>query len=119
MESTLLLIHGDREEDVQFRTVLKRTTPGLDLSIACNPDQVRVFPPPKLILLDLDLCEPSAFEMLKWLRSGQPYERIPVIVMSSSQETNHVNRALELGATSCLLKPADSDLDGVARGIGM
>jgi DNA-binding response OmpR family regulator len=119
MDSTLLLIHGDRDEDVQFRSALRGADPDLRLHIARHPREVDLYPVPKLILLDLDLCQPPALEMLEWLRSGRLYDRVPVIVLSSSGETDQVTRAFELGALSCVLKPASSGLlDGVAKGIG-
>jgi DNA-binding response OmpR family regulator len=120
MDSPLLLIHGDREEDLQFRSALRGAVPHLRLHIARHPREIDLYPVPKLILLDLDLCHPPALEMLEWLRSGRLYDRVPLIVLSSSRETNHVTRALELGALSCVLKPANPALlDGVAKGIGM
>jgi DNA-binding response OmpR family regulator len=120
MDSTLLLIHGDRDEDVQFRRALRGADPDLRLHIARHPREVDLYPVPKLILLDLDLFQPPALEMLAWLRSRPLYDRIPLIVLSTSRETNQVTRALELGAISCVLKPANSTLlDGVAKGIGM
>src|SRR5579871_1630250 len=114
MDSPLMLIHGDGEEDIQFRIVLRGASPGLGLLIARNPDEVKVHPIPKLILLDLNLSQPPALEILHWLRSGQPYRQIPLIVLSSPQETSRVDRALELGATSCVLKPVNGEFDGVA-----
>ncbi len=119
MDPSLLLIHDDREEDVQLRTALRYAVPRLDIWVARHLDDVRTFPPPKLILLDLDLPQPGALDVLQWLRSGEPYERIPVIVLTSPQGASQVDRALELGANSCLLKPEKGEvLDGVARGIG-
>jgi DNA-binding response OmpR family regulator len=120
MDSTLLLIHGDRDEDVQLRAALRGANPGLHVHIARHPRDIDFYPAPQLILLDLDLCQPPALEMLEWLRSGRLYDRVPLIVLSSSRETGYVTRALELGALSCVLKPATSaSLDGIAKGIGM
>jgi CheY-like chemotaxis protein len=120
MDPTLLLIQNDREEDVRFRAMLREAAPSLAIVIARNRDQVPTYPVPRLILLDLDLAWPPALDMLDWLRSGPQWEQIPVIVLSSAQETSRVNRAFELGANSCVLKPAKAEvLDEVAKGIGM
>jgi len=120
MDATLLLIHGDRDEDVRFRSAILGAHPSLRLHIARHPREVDLYPVPKLILLDLDLCQPPAIKMLEWLRSSRLYDRIPLIVLSSSRETDQVTRALELGALSCVLKPVNTTLlDGIAKGIGM
>jgi DNA-binding response OmpR family regulator len=119
MDSTLLLIHSDRDEDVQFRSALRGADPCLRLHVARHPDEVDLCLVPRLILLDLDLFHPPALEMLEWLRSRPLYDRVPVIVLSTSRETNQVTQAFELGAISCVLKPKNPTLlDGVAKGIG-
>lgn len=68
----------------------------------------RLFPVPALVLLDLKLPRKSGLEVLEW-RRGQPgMERIPVIVLTSSQSDADLTAAYELGANSYLVKPIDS-----------
>ena len=68
------------------------------------------FPLPLLILLDLKLPRLSGLEFLEWLRVQQPtLRRIPVVVLTSSRESNDVNRAYELGASTYLAKPVSFD----------
>ncbi len=64
------------------------------------------FPLPMLILLDLKLPRRSGLEVLAWIRDQEPpIRRIPVVVLTSSKQSNDVNRAYELGANSYLVKP--------------
>jgi CheY-like chemotaxis protein len=63
------------------------------------------YPLPDLILLDLKLPRCSGFEVLTWLRAQPGLRRIPVVVLTGSRETPDVNRALDLGANSYLVKP--------------
>ena len=61
---------------------------------------------PELMILDLKLPRQSGFEVLESLRNMPGgMRRLPVIVLSSSNEPKDVDRAYELGANSYLTKP--------------
>lgn len=57
-----------------------------------------------LILLDLGLPGVDGFEVLRGLRSAERTRRVPVIVVSSSEDEGDVRRAYELGANSFISK---------------
>lgn len=57
---------------------------------------------PTVILLDILLPDRSGWEVLAQLKANPMTQHIPVIVVSVVDERS---RALELGATECLLKP--------------
>ncbi len=63
------------------------------------------YPFPMLILLDLKLPRRSGHEILGWLRQQPQLKRLPVIILTSSQQNTDVNRAYDLGANSYLVKP--------------
>jgi DNA-binding response OmpR family regulator len=50
----------------------------------------------------------SGFEVLEWVK-GQIHwlRRIPIIIVSSSDNTTDINRAYELGANAYMVKPMD------------
>ncbi len=63
--------------------------------------------PVSLVLLDLKLPLRSGFEVLGWMR-GQAeaaVRRIPVVVLTSSDQESDVRQAYDLGANSYLVKP--------------
>lgn len=65
-----------------------------------------VYPLPSVILLDLKLPRRSGFEVLQWVRAQElTIRRILVVVFTSSEDGNDVNRAYESGANSYLVKP--------------
>lgn len=66
-------------------------------------------PLPDLLLLDLKLPRLSGFEVLEWLRAQPGLRRLPVIILTGSQEIKDVNLALDLGANSYLTKPVGFD----------
>jgi CheY-like chemotaxis protein len=65
------------------------------------------FPLPKLLLLDLKMPRADGFEVLEWVRKQADLRRMLVVVMTSSDEPEDINRAYDLGANSFLRKPDD------------
>ncbi|MCH9680735.1 MAG: response regulator [Deltaproteobacteria bacterium] len=70
----------------------------------------RSHPLPDLVLLDLKLPRMSGHEVLAWRSEQLPLIRIPVIVMSSSQEASDIARAYDCGANSYLVKPVELEV---------
>lgn len=62
---------------------------------------------PHLILLDLNLPQKNGFEILKLLKGDDRLKRIPVIVLSSSQNPDDIAMAYDLHANCYLTKPVD------------
>lgn len=67
---------------------------------------------PDLILLDLIIPKYHGLEVLEKLKSDESTSEIPVVVLTNSEDMTDVQKALELGATTFLLK-ASYDLDDV------
>lgn len=59
---------------------------------------------PDLILLDLILPKKDGFEVLKELKAEEQTKEIPVIVLTNLEQSTDVERALEYGATTYLVK---------------
>jgi diguanylate cyclase len=67
---------------------------------------------PDLVLLDLALREPTAFEVLGWMGTDRLLRHVPVIAVTAQDERPNRLRALKLGATDYLVKPIDpADLE--------
>jgi len=67
------------------------------------------YPLPVLMLLDLKLPRRSGHEVLAWLRQQPGLKRLPVVVLTSSQEHIDIDKAYDLGANSYLVKPVGFD----------
>ena len=67
------------------------------------------FPLPYLLLLDLKMPGTDGFEVLQWVRSDEEVKRLLVVVLTSSELQEDVDRAYELGANSYLVKPVSFD----------
>ncbi|MEN7547402.1 response regulator [Rapidithrix thailandica] len=62
---------------------------------------------PKLILLDLKLPKVSGLEILERMKKEPRFKDIPVVVLTSSNESIDIKKAYELGANSYIVKPVD------------
>lgn len=66
------------------------------------------FPLPKLIVMDIKMPLRSGFEVLEWVKGNTgPLKRIPIVIVSSSEDPADINRAYELGANAYMVKPVD------------
>jgi two-component system, response regulator len=63
--------------------------------------------PPKVVLLDLKLPKISGLEVLHAIKSNQQTRRIPVVILTSSQQDPDIRSAYDLGANSYVVKPVN------------
>ncbi len=74
---------------------------------------------PKLVLLDLKMPRVDGLDVLRAIKSNPSTRRIPVVIMTSSQEESDVVKTYDLGVNSYLVKPIDfKSLADVARQAG-
>ena len=67
-----------------------------------------LFPLPKLIVMDIKMPRRTGFEVLQWVKgNGGPLRRIPIVIVSSSDNPTDINRAYELGANAYMVKPVN------------
>ena len=73
-----------------------------------GPDeQTPISPAPKVILLDLKLPRVSGLEVLRRIKADPRTRRIPVVMLTSSQEDRDVAECYEAGANSYIVKPVE------------
>ncbi|MDB6121047.1 MAG: two-component system response regulator [Pedosphaera sp.] len=65
------------------------------------------YPLPRLIVMDIKMPRKTGFEVLEWIKRDGILKRIPVVIVSSSDQPNDVNRAYELGANAYMIKPVN------------
>jgi CheY-like chemotaxis protein len=75
-------------------------------------------PRPTLILLDLNMPKKDGREALREIRADPNLRRIPIVVFTTSSADADVECVYELGANSCITKPASFDaLVGVMQAL--
>lgn len=115
-----LLVEDDYNDILLIRRAFRKANIELPLTIVSDGDEAISylqrqgkyadsdrFPLPALILLDLKLPRRSGLEVLAWIARHPSLRRLPVVVLTSSQESDDLERAYDLGANSYLVKPID------------
>ncbi len=65
------------------------------------------FPRPSLILLDLNMPKKDGLEALKEIKADPDMRTIPVVILTTSQQEEHMVKGYGLGAASYITKPVN------------
>lgn len=80
-----------------------------------NPNEL-----PQVVLLDLKLPKVDGHEVLRRVRAHETTRRLPVVVLTSSNEERDIIGSYDLGANSFVRKPVDfSEFIDAARHLGL
>jgi len=60
-----------------------------------------------VVILDLGLPHASGFDVLEWMRDMPMLTRLPVVVLTASENPMDAEHAFNLGARGYFQKPAD------------
>jgi two-component system response regulator len=75
---------------------------------------------PEIVLLDLKLPKLDGLDVLRRIRGDERTRRLPVVVLTSSNEDKDVISSYDLGANSFVQKPVDfADFIEAARQLGL
>lgn len=74
-------------------------------------------PLPAVVLLDLNLPKISGLDVLKRIRSEERTKRLPVVILTSSDEERDLDVGYELGCNSYVRKPVE--FEEFAKAIGL
>src|SRR5687767_1809491 len=74
------------------------------------------YPFPSVMFIDIKMPRVNGFEVLQWLKDHEHCRIIPVLVFSSSEQPEDIERAYQLGANAYLVKPNKmEDLEKILR----
>lgn len=115
-----ILLVDDSPGDVRLiREALRETAVAKELHVVTDGEDAMHFlrragrhataPTPDLILLDLNLPRKDGREVLEEIKSDARLRRIPVIVLTTSQDERDVRTSYDLQANCYVPKPIDYD----------
>ena len=113
----ILLVEDDPDHVFLVRRAL-RDLAGVDVTVEVAGDgeqaaqrlaRARFEPggPPQLVLLDLKMPRMGGLELLRRIRADVATQRLPVVVLTSSERQEDREEALRQGATWFVCKPTD------------
>jgi CheY-like chemotaxis protein len=108
----ILLIDDDIDDQLIFCEIIQEISPVIVCISAHNGLEglnklAGMDPGPTMIFLDLNMPGISGWECLERIRRDQRTGRIPVVIMTTSDNQADRKRALELGARAFVTKTAD------------
>jgi len=130
---TYILLIEDNPDDVEltqlafqknnFANEIKVVEDGqeaIDFLLGDHPEGVQENGLPELVLLDLKLPKLDGHEVLKRIKNNDTTKRIPVVILTSSQEEEDIVKGYDLGANSYVRKPVDyTDFVEVVNNMGV
>ena len=109
MKHTILIIEDEAALQKALEDTLKeegyKTIAALDGELGMKAAKEHL---PSLILLDLVLPKMSGFEVLSALKAAKETADIPVIVLTNLEDLQDVQKIIDLGATTYLVKSHQS-----------
>jgi CheY-like chemotaxis protein len=117
MRSTnpILLVEDDQVDTLIVQRSLKKINIMNPLDIARDGEEALMLlrdpkrEKPVIILLDLSMPRMSGLELLRVIKQDESLKRIPVVVLTSSNEDKDKLDSFNLGAAGYIIKPIDFD----------
>jgi len=117
----VILIVEDNRSDVELaRRAIDKSHIANEIVVAENGEQAlqylrgegpyagrEVSELPALVLLDLNIPKLSGLEVLRRIRADARTKRLPVVILTASQEDQDVAAGYDLGVNSYIRKPVD------------
>ena len=113
-----IMLIDDNNLDIDlFQRALKKANADIKLEIARGGEQALEYiqqwesgtVTPIVILLDLNMPNINGLDVLRVLKSHPRFKIIPIVVLTSSNETENIERAYALGANSYITKSVNYD----------
>ncbi len=109
----ILLVEDDQVDAITTRRALKELNITNDLVHKVDGEDALEYlrdesnARPCVILLDLNMPKMNGFEFLEIVKSDNALKKIPVIILTTSDSDESINKGFDLGAAGYILKPVD------------
>lgn len=107
----ILLVEDDRVDAMTVKRALSEIDSSSPVNIVANGEEALEFlrnkrnDRPGIILLDLNMPKMNGIEFLKIAKAEPNLRRIPVIVLTTSQQESEKVESFNLGAAGYIIKP--------------
>ncbi|EKD58255.1 MAG: response regulator receiver protein [uncultured bacterium] len=117
MEKRLLIV----EDDTVLQNALSSYLRAESFEVMCAVDgeegvKIALAEKPDLILLDIVLPKKDGYQVLQEIKANEDTKHIPIVLLTNLGSISDVEKALEMGATTYLVK-ADYKLEEVTEKI--
>jgi CheY-like chemotaxis protein len=130
---TILLVEDTRDDVELTLRAFARSNVANEIVVAADGEEALDYlfatgtyagrdpsPMPSVVLLDLKLPKVEGLDVLRRLRGDERTRRLPVVVLTSSNEERDVVTSYDLGANSFVRKPVDfAQFLDAARQLGL
>lgn len=81
----------------------------VDFLFSEGPYEGQPLPSPLLVLLDLNLPIMSGYQVLERMKNDSRTRRIPVVILTTTDDQREVHKCYDLGCNIYITKPVDYD----------
>lgn len=116
LHKNIFIADDDMDDLILFEDALREICKDSQLTTAKDGQQLMqildetVPPPPDVIFLDLNMPRKNGFECLDEIKHSLKLKNIPIVIFSTSDQPEAVNRVYEQGADHFLKKPSSFPL---------
>jgi DNA-binding response OmpR family regulator len=122
IQRTILIVEEDTGECLRIKHAVHKS--GIQVTAQCVKNcadlldylqhkgqfaDTKNFPPPSLVLLDLDLQAKNSIDGLRQIKAHPEMRRIPVLILTNSKSSKDMDDSYEMGANSFIMKPSSID----------
>lgn len=109
----ILFVDDDTDESYLFNEALEHAGLNIQLSKAKNGDDLLAFlsnkPLPDLVFIDLNMPYKDGLEALTEIRKNDKFERLPLVIYSTTKNDFHIDSSYKHGANLFVVKPDNFD----------
>jgi len=117
LDYPILMAEDNQDDIIITKRAWKKGQIKNDLYIVSNGEEALDFifkrgnytdvPTPAIMLLDLKMPRMDGFEVLEYIKKSEQYKKIPIIVLTTSNREQDIQKAYNLGCNSYIVKPVN------------
>ncbi len=106
---SILVAEDDEDDFLLLRDALRKGHPGIDIEWVKDGVELMGYLSlkiPSLIFLDLNMPKKDGCEALKEIRSNEKFRSVPIIIFTTSENSEDIRYTYALGGNTFIRKPS-------------